>query len=275
MAEEKDTSTATGGLDARLIALCVLLWVVAAGILWQNWPDTKKDYYWGNIMQGLDSTPRRIDSESIEALAAMGDAVVPSCSYELSHHFNPLFRCAVLTVLQRTEGKGARDLMEWAVRNDLDARVRANGLIELRERTKRHPDEMAPLKRLCDEVALGKAGDPNIEVRTMAALLLGQEGDSRPEVKAYLVHGLRSLVNPLIRSPVMMRECATVLAKINAGAPAFNLEAKGKDILDEIVKYETWCTTHDIALVESALTIAPVASGAGVGPVSSKTGDGK
>ncbi len=275
MGDEKATAPGAtgepkaGGFDVRLVGLCVLLWVVAGGILLQNWPDTKRDYYWGNIMQALEGQPPRLDNESITALAAMGDGIIPSCSYELSHHWNPAFKCAVLKVLEQTDGKGALEIIEGAVTRDLDARVRANGLMSLRARAKRVPSEAAAVARVAAEVALGKTNpDPNPDVRTAAALVLGEAGDGRAEVKALLVHGLRT-PNPFFR-----KDIAVALAKINEGGPKFDADAKGKDLIDGIIAYEDWCEKNNIALIESRLTIAPVGS-AGVGPVTTRTGDGK
>lgn len=263
MGEQQQT-----GLDARLIGLCVLLWIVAGGILWQNWPDTKRDFYWGNIMQGLEGQPPRLDGESITALAAMGDAIIPSCSYELAHHWNPAFKCAVIKVLEQSDGKGARELIEWAVTHDIDARVRANGLLSLRARAKRVPADAPAVARIAGDVALGATtSDPNVDVRAAAALLCSEAGDGRDGIKALLVYGLRS-PNPYFR-----KEYAASLAKVNQGGPAFDPDAKGKDLIDGIMGYEKWCDDHNIALVVSRITIAPVATAGTTSPVG--TGVGK
>ena len=61
---------------------------------------------------------------------------------------------------------------------------------------------------------------------------------------------------------------------LNEGGPKFDPDAKGKDLLDGIMAYESWLEVHNIAFVASKLTIAPVGS-AGVGAVTTSTGDGK
>lgn len=263
------STSSGGGFDLRLVALCFVLWVVAAAILWQNWPDTKRDYYWGNIMTGLEGQPPRVDGESIQALAAMGDAIIPSCSYELSHHWNPLFKCAVLQVLEETDGKGARDVIEYSVTHDLDARVRANGLMALRSRAKRIPGEAPALKRLAEEVAVGtKTGDPNPDVRSVAALCLGEAGETPDAVKALLVYALRT-PNAFFRKDV-----ASAIAHVGSSVPAFDADAKGKDLVKGIMGLEKWLQDQNIALVTSPLTLAPVTS-ASTSPVTTGSGDGK
>lgn len=254
-----DPQESSGGMTAGLIALCAGLWVVAAIILWANWPDTKRDYYWGNIMQALETQPPRLDQESVSALAAMGDAIIPSCSYELAHHWNPAFRIAVLKVLEQTEANGARDLLDFAATHDLDARVRGNALLSMRARAHKNAAEAAPLLKVAETIATSKTeGDPDLNVRATAALILAERGNGGDAVKALLVFALR---NPFLR-----KDSATALAKVNPSGPELKPDAPGKEFLDEIMAYEKWCQAHDIALVASPVA-APVTSSAG--------GDGK
>jgi hypothetical protein len=243
----------------RLVGICAALWVVAGAILWSNWPDTKRDYYWGNIMQGLEGQPQHLDQESITALAAMGDGVIPSCSYEIVHHWNPAFRIAVTKVLEQTNGKGASDILAAAAVHDATPQVRANALLALKARTKTNPAEMAPLLKLCEEVAMGKTnGDPVPEVRSTAALILAEDGNGSNEVKRLLVYGLRL--------PFIRKDMATALAKVSPDAPSFKCDAPDLELRSAIIADEKWLEDQGIALVASGLTM----------PVTSQTGgDGK
>ncbi len=250
--EESKTESGSG-IDLRLVGLCVGLWIVAGVILFQNWPDTKRDYYWGNIMQGLEGQPPGLDSESVSALAAMGDAIIPSCSYELTHHWNPAFRVAVLKVLEESKGKGAPELLGWSATHDPDARVRGNALLALRTRVKTSPAERPPLEKLADQLALSKTdSDPDVNVRATASVIVAEAGNGSDPIKALLVFALR---NPYLR-----KDAAAALAKINPDGPAVKLDVANKDLVDEIIAYEKWCGDHGIAAVASPLT-APVTSG--------------
>jgi len=264
---DEQSSTATG-LDVRLVGVCAVLWVVAGIILWQNWPDTKKDYYWGNIAQGLEASPPRYDNESIAALAAMGDSIIPACSNELAHHWNYAYRLAVLRVLEQTKGAGAHEVLEHFERVDLDARVRANALLVMRARAKTNPAEAPPLMKLAQEVALSKtASDPEPWVRATGALILAESGDNRGEIKALLVFALHQAV--VSRTPFLIKDMSDALAKINPEGPRFLIDKPGKELAEEIVKLEDDLLSHDIAIVGSRLTIAaPSSASEVVAPVS-------
>ena len=178
-----------GGIDVRLVGLCILLWVVAVGIFFSGWGDTKKDYYWGNIRQALEQPMGGyVDMESVTALAALGDDVIPSCEHELRTQPDPLFKCAVLRVLERVPGPKSRALIAFATQQDPDARVRANGLLILRDRASKAPDEKGPLAEVARERV---QHETELAAKAIAAVIAGQAGDSSPEVKSLLVHALR------------------------------------------------------------------------------------
>src|SRR5437762_1577463 len=80
--------------------------------------------------------------ESIEALVAMGDAVLPSCEAELTNHPDPFFRAAgVLKVLEGIPGEAARKIVDNAARKDPFPQVRAHSLLSLRMRARTWPAE--------------------------------------------------------------------------------------------------------------------------------------
>ncbi len=230
----------------RLVGICAALWVVAAAILWSNWSDTRRDYYWGNIMQGLEGQPQHLDQEAITALAAMGDSVIPSCSYEITHHWNPAFRIAVTKVLEQTSGKGATEILASAAVKDPTPQVRANAILSLKARAKTNPAELAALLKLCDEVALGKTnGDPFPEVRATAALILAENGNTADETKALLVFGLRI--------PFLRKDMAAALAKVSPDAPPIKYDAPEKEFTQAAIAVEKWFEDHGIAPVASSL----------------------
>jgi hypothetical protein len=264
---DQPSSSPAPGLDLKLVGVCAVLWLVAGVIVWQNWPDTKKDYYWGNIIQSLEAG--RIDHESITALAALTDSIVPSCSHELATHWNPSYRTAVLFVLQETRAAGARELLEHAALRDLDPRVRANALVSLRVRAQQDPSESAPLVKLADEVALGKAADGEPYVRAIAAVILAESGDSRGPVKALLDYAIREGITQ--GRPFMVKDAALALAKVDPKAPAMVLDnKKRKELLDEILELEHYLKANDVAIVGSELVLAPETSAA-VSGVNSQT----
>ena len=230
------------GVDMKLVGLCVLLWAVAVGIFFSSWEDTKKDYYWGNIRQSLEQPGLTdVDHESIDALAAMGEAVLPSCEHELKTQPDPLFKVAVLHVLKKVPGPKSAALLGWAAENDADARVRANGLIVLRERAKTVAEEKALLQQVAKDLVKNER-EP--AVQSIAAVILGESGDTSPELAAFLVHGLRL---PLIRKDAWQSLKATHPSIPPVDAPTED------DARKQIMAVETWCDSNGIALVTSKL----------------------
>jgi hypothetical protein len=257
---KKSAEESPWALDPKLIGVCFVLWIAAAGIFYSSWDETKRNYYWGNIKQGLDERPQHIDGESMAALSAMGEAVVPSCEYELSHHWDPQFRCAVLRVLEPVAGEKARAVIESKLRGqtlDLDARVRANAILALKTRAAKWPEEKKSLVATCKE-ALGTSGDSDPTARSLAAIIVAEAGESTDAVKALLVFALRV--------PQLQKDAAAALKKVAADGPDFSPEGTGMEKLNQIMAYEKWCEDKGIALVASKLTIAPTSTATGVAP---------
>jgi hypothetical protein len=245
---------APGGIDLKLVGLCVALWVVAAVIVFVNWRETTQNYYWGNVKQALDAQQPHFDLESMAALAAQGDEIVPSCQYELAHHWDQRFRCAVLRVLERVPTPKAHDVILATIKNDVDARVRANALMVLKTRVTTIPAEKEAL------ITAAKAElstEPELMARVVAATILGENGDKSPPVLSLLVFG--------IRTPELHKDSATALAAARSDAPPLHLEASPKQQRDEIMAIETWATANAIAPI-----VSPLVAQAEVAPQGSK-----
>lgn len=247
-APEPAAAKPAGGIDMKLIGLCALLWVVALGIFASNYRDLKRDYYWGNISQGLASG--LFDNDSIKALAEMGEDVLPSCEFELNNHWNPMFKCAVLRVVERVPGPKARALLAsrlTGTTRDVDSRVRANAILSLRTRAKQWPEEKDALRKLV-EGELGPQGEPELIARAVSALTAAELGNTQDSVKALVVFALRH--------PQFRRDAAAVLKTLDATLPPVEAEAREAELRKQIMAVETWLAEHGIAPVVSPLTAA-------------------
>jgi hypothetical protein len=169
-----------GGLavDRQLIALCVGLWIVAVAIVLSSWGETRTNYYLGNIKQTLDRE-NRLDETSVEALAAMGDKALPQIVKDLETHDDPLFRIALLKVLERIPSEASRKAIADTSRADADARVRANAVKVLSDRAKKlgGDEREQAVACACDTAAK----DPEWQARAIAAQILGELKDPRAE----------------------------------------------------------------------------------------------
>jgi hypothetical protein len=176
----------------------------------------------------------------------MGDSVIPSCSYEITHHWNPAFRIAVTKVLEQTSGKGATEILAGAAAHDPTPQVRANAILSLEARAKTNAAERPAFLKLCEDLALGKTtGDPVPEVRATAALILAQNGNTANETKSLLVYGLRI--------PFLRKDMSTALAKVSPDAPPMKFDAPEKEAREQIIADEKWLTDQGIALISSGL----------------------
>lgn len=244
------------GIDVRLVGLCLLLWAVAIGIFFSNWGDTKKDYYWGNIRQALEQPMGGyVDKESVAALVAQGEDVVPSCEHELktagTQGSDPMFKCAVLLVLKDIPGPKSRGVMAWAAQMDLDARVRANALLYLRDRAQKAADEKAALLEVARERV---QNETELGARAIAGVIAAQGGDGSPQVKSLLVHALQI--------PPLRKDAWTCLKGVAPSVPPIDGKTD-EELLKQLVAVEDWAVKPalqgggEIAIIGSRIVIPP------------------
>lgn len=141
-AKVTDPEAEAEGLDPQLIALCVVLWIGALGLFMFKWPSLRADWYLGDIMESI-SLRGDFDAEAMDQLVAMGPSVVPHLREEVyGANFNrdERYRIAVVKILEEIEGPEALDVLKYTSA-DVDARVRANTYISLKNRALAHADE--------------------------------------------------------------------------------------------------------------------------------------
>lgn len=122
-------------LDPQLIALCVVLWLVAMGILIFQWGSMQEDWHLGNIKEALD-TQRPVPQKDVEALVELGPEILPKIQEELSNpqQQDQRYRGVLLRmVVERVPGEQAFQVLLGASQ-DYDPRVRANAYLALGNR---------------------------------------------------------------------------------------------------------------------------------------------
>jgi hypothetical protein len=202
-------------VDRQLIALCVGLWVVALAIVLSSWGETRTNYYLGNIKQTLDRE-NRLDDGSVEALAAMGDKALPQIVKDLETHDDPLFRIALIKVLERIPSAEARKAIADTSRADADPRVRANAVKVLANRATKlgsADEKEQAVACACDTATK----DPEWQARAIAAQILGDLKDPRAE--GPLLECLKS------REEGLRKKAAEVLKTLEPSGPAFDASA--------------------------------------------------
>jgi hypothetical protein len=175
---------AEGGLDPQLIALCVVLWLVAMGILFAKWDRLRLDWHLGNVKETLDFEGR-IDEEakaSIVEMATDNPEVIGLLGEEVH---GPLankderYRVVVVKIVEEVPGPEALQVLILAS-SDFDARVRANTYVSLANRGNAYEGERADvLARV-----LGAVGP------------LPPEGESEPIARAMAIQSLARLAAP-------------------------------------------------------------------------------
>lgn len=168
-----DASDEPQGLDPQLIALCVVLWVVAVGILWAKWDGLRTDWYLGNVKEMLDEQ-NRADEESALALIEIARGDPDVITHLANEVVGPLpnrderYRIVILRlVLEKVPGPEAFQALQQSLA-DPDERVRVNAYLALAARARGDAGERERTVELFRR-ALRPDGEPAPMARSFVA----------------------------------------------------------------------------------------------------------
>jgi hypothetical protein len=181
------------GLNPRLIAVCVGLWIIASVVLVFKAPGMIVDFHLGNLGIGLAEENKEQVEEAARELILRGPDVVPAIRTEFFSSKNarnlPYRLTLLVEVLGRIPGDAATDFVYECVRNEVAA-IRANSLTLLGERV--HGELITGEGIDEARAVLGKAAmtEPDLVAQAYAAralLLIGNERDLKPAAWTVLV----------------------------------------------------------------------------------------
>ncbi|RMG15656.1 MAG: HEAT repeat domain-containing protein [Planctomycetota bacterium] len=248
-AENASEGEAGGGIDPMLVGLCVVLWIVAVGVVVTRWGSLKVDWYLGNIKTtlgplpppGMAAPPPRLDVDSIQALVDMaGDGeIIAALREELD---NPLqtdqrYRAVMIEIAKRIASEDALAFICERGATDYDYRVRANAYLAIGQLGPTAPSELrqqafAVLRRALAE-------EPEQIARSVAANGLGEFGDL--SVAWPLIRVLRDAEGQF--RLLLRRSCLRSLRKLSGkdeAALPFDPALEGDEDFEQLLAWERW-----------------------------------
>jgi hypothetical protein len=194
----------------KLGVVCLILWIIAGGILATNWRKARIDYYLGNMAETIGSSGELKD-EDLNAIVSMGPSVIPKLVKELNASSETgRLGVSITVILGKIGGPEATAALREALKHP-SSQVRNNALKQL------FPFQ-GDKETAADLKALWELGNPQARLQMLSFTLL--------EAK-------KELALPYILSGVgdkeeVMRQMA--LAVLNNKFGDLNIPAKGYQV---------------------------------------------